>query len=227
MSRTRTRPAERPSPAPIRRRRKEKRPSEILDAAFEEFAVNGFEAARLDDVARRAGIAKGTIYLYFRDKEQLFRAMVRKLIVPTVEDMETSAAAFFGSAEELGRQLIGRQYAQLVDNPKARAVLRMLIAESNKFPQLSEIWYREVFQRARRLTHLVLARGIASGECRRTKVIEFPFMLGAPGMLAVVWQLIFGERHPLDLDAYREAHLDLILNGVKAQKPAKRRRSST
>jgi AcrR family transcriptional regulator len=227
MSRTRARSAEHSGPAPTRRRQKEKRPSEILDAAFEEFAVNGFEATRLDDVARRAGIAKGTIYLYFRDKEQLFRAMVRKLIVPTVKEMETSASTFSGSAEELGRQLINRQYAELVNNPRARAVLRMLIAESNKFPQLSEIWYRELFQRARRVTHLVLAKGIASGECRRAKVIEFPFMLGAPGMLAVVWKLIFGERHPFDLDAYREAHLDLILNGVKARKPAKRRRSST
>ena len=214
-----------PAPALRRRRRKESRPSEILDAAFEEFAANGFAATRLDDVARRAGVAKGTIYLYFKDKEQLFRAMVRKFIVPVIEGLKVSASGFSGSVEELGRQMIERQYAHLVNNPKAHEILRMLIAESSRFPQLSEIWYREVFQRGRKVMRLVLAKGLASGEVRKAKVAAFPFMLGAPGMLAVVWKLIFGERHPLDLDAYREAHLDLILNGVKAHKPARRRRS--
>jgi AcrR family transcriptional regulator len=213
---------------PLRKRRirKERRPAEILDAAFEEFAANGFEATRLEDVARRAGIAKGTIYLYFRDKEQLFRAMVRKVLVPVIEGLQVSTSSFSGSVEDLGQQLIGRQYAHLVNNPKAREILRMLIAESKRFPQLSEIWYRDVFQRGQKVMGLVLAKGLASGEVRKSKVFDFPFMVGAPGMLAVVWKLIFGERHPLDLDAYREAHLDLILNGVKARHSARRKAPS-
>jgi len=211
---------------PQRRLRKERRPAEILDAAFAEFAAKGFAATRLDDVARRAGVAKGTIYLYFRDKEQLFRAMVRKVLVPVIEGLQVSISNFSGSVEELGRQLIDQQYANLVNNPKAREILRMLIAESHRFPQLSEIWYREVFQRGRKVTRLVLDKGVASGQVRRAKVLEFPFMIGAPGMLAVVWKLIFAGRHPLDLDAYREAHLDLILNGVKAHSNARQGRRS-
>jgi AcrR family transcriptional regulator len=206
------------SPLTPRHRRKELRPGQILDAAFEEFAAHGYAATRLEDVARRAGIAKGTIYVYFKDKEDLFRAMLRKLIVPVVEDLRVSASSFSGSVEDLGRQLINHQYSQLVNNPKAREVLRMLIAESSRFPQLSEIWYREVFRHGREVMRLVLAKGLAAGEVRKAKVFEFPFMIGAPGMLAVVWKLIFGERHPLDLNAYREAHLDLILNGVRASK---------
>jgi len=207
------------------RARKDDRRSQILDAAFQEFSANGFEATHLDDVARRAGVAKGTIYLYFRDKEQLFRAMVQTYLVPVIEGFRASAASYAGSAENLARQLIAHQYAYLVNNPRTRAILRMLIAESHRFPQLSEIWYREAFQRSRRAMRSVLARRMASGELRRSKVCDYPMMLGAPGMLAVVWKLMFGDRHPLDLDAWREAHLDLILHGLLGR-PAKRPGSS-
>jgi AcrR family transcriptional regulator len=209
------------------RARKEGRRSQILDAAFQEFSANGFEATHLDEVARRAGVAKGTIYLYFRDKEQLFRAMVRTFLVPVIEGFRVSASSFSGSVERLARQLIGHQYVNLVNNAKTREILRMLIAESHRFPQLSEIWYREAFQRSRRVMRSVLAPRIASGEIRKSKVcFEYPFMLGAPGMLAVVWKLMFGDRHPLDLDAYREAHLDLILHGLKERPPGRRRERS-
>jgi len=214
-----------PAPAHPRRADKRGRRAQIIDAAFREFAAHGFEATRLDDVARRAGVAKGTIYLYFRDKEDLFRAMVRTFLVPAIEGFRVSASSFSGSAEELARQLIGHQYARLVTNPKTREILRMLIAESHRFPQLSEIWYREAFQRSRRAMRSLLARRMASGEIRPSRVRDFPWMLGAPGMLAVVWKLMFGDRHPLDLDAWREAHLDLILHGLMAR-PARRPRPS-
>lgn len=220
MGRQAARPPAARSPLPPRRRRKELRPGEILDAAFEEFAVNGFAATRLDDVARRAGIAKGTIYVYFKNKEQLFRAVVRKLIVPILEQFDAAAVSFSGTTEDLVRQLLSKHYAKVVSNPKARALLRLMVAESSRFPQLAEIYYREVIERGRKIIQRVLARGMESGEFSRAKAADFPQMLMAPAALAVLWMLIFGERHPLDLNAYREAHLDLILNGVKASQRA-------
>ena len=122
--------------SPRRRDLKLHRQEEILAAALEEFGANGYAAARLEDVATRAGIAKGTIYLYFRDKERLFRAVVRSLIQKRIDAL---TGTFSGSAEELLREMLSQMY-QVVRNAKARSIVRMLIAESGKFPQLADIY---------------------------------------------------------------------------------------
>ena len=197
------------------RRQKEQRPQQILAAAFEEFAANGYAAARLEDVARRGGIAKGTIYLYFKNKERLFRAVVRSLIHPVFEKLAAFVTAFSGSAEELLRELLSRHYTQVVRNEKARAILRLLIAESGKFPQLSDIFHREIIDPGVTALGQVLEKGVASGEFRKTKVRDFPQILIAPGVLAILWILILGERHRLDLDAYMSAHMELVLCGLR------------
>ena len=145
---------------------------------------------------------------------------MRKLIVPILEQFDAAAVSFSGTTEDLVRQLLSKHYAKVVSNPKARALLRLMVAESSRFPQLAEIYYREVIERGRKIIQRVLARGMESGEFSRAKAADFPQMLMAPAALAVLWMLIFGERHPLDLNAYREAHLDLILNGVKASQRA-------
>jgi AcrR family transcriptional regulator len=190
------------------------RERQILDAAFKEFAVNGFEAARLEDVARRAGIAKGTIYLYFKNKELLFRAVVRSLIHPVLGTFDAHAALSAESAEEVLRGLMSRHYTELVKNDKARAIFRLLIAESGKFPQLSEMYYRELKHGLGAL-RLVLERGAATGEFRRTRAVDFPQILMAPAGIATLWKLIFGERRTLDLDAYMRAHLEFVLLGIR------------
>ncbi len=188
---------------------------QILAAAFEEFAAKGYAAARLDNVARRAHIAKGTIYLYFKSKSLLFRAVVQSLIHPVPKDFDLFVQSYSGSACELLRELVSRQYAEVVRNRKARAILRLLIAESAKFPQLSDIYHREVIEPGVRAIRLVLEKGVASGEFAETKLAEFPQVLVAPAVLAVVWILIFGRRVRLDLDAYRDAHLEFVLSGLR------------
>lgn len=202
---------------PTDRRQKASAPREqqILAAAFEEFAANGYAAARLDNVAKRANIAKGTIYLYFTSKGRLFQAVVRSLIHPVREDFDSYVEAFPGSTRELVCELISRQYAEVVTNRKARAIIRLLIAESSKFPRLSEIYYREVIEPGVRAIRLVLEKGIASGEFRKTQVASFPQILAAPAILAVVWLLILGTRVHLDLDAYRAAHVQFVLSGLR------------
>jgi len=116
----------------------------ILAAAFAVFAAHGYEATRIDEVARRAGIAKGTIYLYFRDKEQLFRAVVRSLLQ---KRFDAVAGSFKGTAEQLLRELLSRMYSQVVKNEKVRSIVRLLIAESGRFPHLAEIYHREIIAR--------------------------------------------------------------------------------
>ena len=197
------------------RRRKEERPQEILEAAFEEFAAHGYAATRLDDVAKRGGIAKGTIYLYFKDKQGLFRAVVRSLIHPALDTLAPFVRAFSGSAEDLLRELLSRHYAQVVRKKRARAILRLLIAESGKFPQLSDIFHREIIEPGVTALRLVLEKGEASGEFRKTKTRVFPQIMIAPGVLAALWMLILGERYRLDLNAYMSAHMDFVFNALR------------
>ncbi len=194
------------------RKPKPQRQAQILRAAFEEFAAHGYAATRLDDVAKRAGIAKGTIYLYFRDKQQLFRAAVRSLIQ---KRFDVVVGTLSGPAEGLLRELLSRMYTQVVRNDRARSIVRMLVAERGKFPQLSDIYHREVIAPGMKAVRLVLQRGIASGEFRNTRAVEFPQILAAPGILAILWRLLHGERHRLDLDAYRQAHLEFVLRSLR------------
>jgi len=130
------------------------------------------------------------------------------------------------SAEELLRGLITGMYQHAVRDPRTRAILRMLIAESGKFPELAETHYREVIRPGLRMVRKALAQGMASGEFRRTAA-AFPQVLMAPGLLAAFWKLLFAERHRLDPDAYLEAHLDFVLRGLRRGDADKRMRRST
>jgi len=199
---------------------KVRRHQEILAAAFEEFAAKGYAETRLEDVAQRAGIAKGTIYLYFKNKEVLFRAVLRGLIHHVFERLEAFVRSFSGSAEELVREVLSQQYAEVVKNTKVRLMLRLLIAESHKFPQLSDVYLREVITPGVAAMRLLVQKGVASGEFRRTRIADFPQVIAGPTVLAVVWALVLGDREPLDLDAYMEAHLELLLYGLRKTGPA-------
>lgn len=191
-----------------------RRQDDILAAAFEEFAANGYSETRLDDIAQRAGIAKGTIYLYFKSKERLFCAVLRGLTHRLFRELEAYIGAFSGSAEELLREIVSLEYAKVVANPNARAALRLFLAESSRFPELSAIYRREVITPGTRALRQIIAKGIAQGEFRKTKVAQFPQVVAGPAALAVVWDLIMGGREPLDLDGYMEAHLDVLLHGL-------------
>ena len=151
------------------RRRKNARPEEIISAALEVFADRGFAATKLEDVARRAGVTKGTIYLYFENKEALFKALVRETIVPVIEQGEALAKSFTGSARDLFEQLI-REYFRLVGDTSLSGIPRLMIAEARNFPQLARFYYEEVITRGHRLMGGVLERGIKAGEFRKVDV---------------------------------------------------------
>jgi len=195
-------------------KRKAQRYAQILGAAFEVFAAHGYEAARIDEVAQQAGIAKGTIYLYFRDKQQLFRAVVRSLVqIP----FDAAMGGFRGTAEHLLREMQSRMYDRIVKNEKARSIVRMLIAESGRFPQLAEIYHREIIAPGIRMLRRALLNGLNTGEFRMTSAVKFPQLLVAPGVLAIMWTLLHGKQHRLDLDSYQKAHLEFVLNSLRKQ----------
>jgi AcrR family transcriptional regulator len=195
-----------------RQEKKRQRQEEILTAAFQVFAAHGYEATRIDDVARRAQVAKGTIYLYFPDKERLFQAVVRNLIPKQFDAIVNTLS---GSPRELLRALLTQMHLNVVRNEKVRAIVRMLVAESGRFPQLAEIYHQEVIVRGMKAMRQVLERGVADGTFRKSAALSFPQIIVAPGLVAMLWQLLFATRHPLDLDAYMKAHVEFVLSGLE------------
>ncbi|MGA3213150.1 MAG: TetR/AcrR family transcriptional regulator [Terriglobales bacterium] len=194
-----------------RQEQKQHRQEGILKAAFDVFAAHGYEAARIDEVAKKAGIAKGTIYLYFRDKDHLFRAVVNN-VVQIRSGTQTESSQ--GAGQQLLRALLSRMYANVVRSDEVRSIIRMLVAESGRFPQLAEIYYQEVVVPGLKAVQQVLMRGVKDGEFRKTKALDFPQLIFGPALVAMLWQLLFAKRHPLDVDAYLKAHLEFVLRSL-------------
>ena len=198
----------------LRRRRKEARPSEILDAAFQEFAASGFAGTRLDDVASRAGITKGTIYLYFQNKEDLFVAALKEMMRPAFEHLESLTAEPSGPAITMLRAHLTFMANRMLDDPRQTEVFRMLIAEGPRFPEVVDRWHAEVLIPMRQAFEAVIAYGIARGEFRASAVGDLSLLLISPIMLAKSWLGLFGTRHPLDVHAFVETALRVFAHGL-------------
>lgn len=186
----------------------------IFAAALEEFSVNGFAATRLDDVARRAGIAKGTIYLYFKDKETLFQELLRFMFAPLVASLES-----WPMDDRPVRVTIERMldlFLREVLATRRRDVIRLIIAEGARFPQLAEFHYREVVGRVFSVVSALMKRGVENGEVKYPAFRQFPQLVGAPALLAVIWTSLFDAHAPLDVAAMMRAHLDIIFGERKA-----------
>jgi AcrR family transcriptional regulator len=198
------------------RRRKEARPEEILAAALASFAERGFAATRLEDVAVRAGISKGTLYLYFKGKEELFEAVVRATLVPNIARLETLAATFEGPSARLLERLL-LTLADVVGS-QVGAIPKLVIAEAGNFPDLARFYLDEVVRRGLRLIGAILRRGIERREFRPVDVDHTVFCVIAPMLIAALWKnsLEPYDAAPLDTQALARAHLDLLLRGLEA-----------
>ena len=197
-----------------RRRRKDARPGEIIAAGLQEFAEKGFAGTRLDDVAARAGIAKGTIYLYFESKEALFEAAVRSRISPVFDQAVSLIDAYPGSSEALLRTILKTLYDQLIKS-ELPVLLRIMIADGPRFPRLTKFYYEEVISKGQAMLTKILDRGVARGEFRSGKVNELPMLVMAPGLMAALWGILFNTHQPVSLDAFREAHEELVFNALR------------
>ena len=199
------------------RRRKTARPSEILSAALASFADRGFAATRLDDVAARAGVTKGTLYLYFRNKEELFKAVVRQELVPAIERAEAMVADSAVPSIVLLEQLAGL-FARIVSS-RLSAIPKLVLTEAGNFPEIARFYLEEVVHRGMHLLRAVLERGIEAGELRRIDTQSAVMCVIAPLLLAALWRHSL-ERYadrPLDIDALCRTHLDLLRRGLAVE----------
>jgi AcrR family transcriptional regulator len=202
-----------------RRRRKAERPHEILEAAFAEFSRNGYAMTTLDQIAERAGVTKGTIYVYFENKEHLFISMVRELMKVTLDTVQDMFERHEGSTANLLREQFSFIYQHIVEDRRRREVVRMLIAEASRFPTLADRYHQEIHLPCMELLKQAIQRGVDRGEIRDSAVTDCPLVIIAPIALVDMWMMMFDERYPLDLKTYFEAHLELVLNGLLAKQP--------
>ena len=198
-------------------RRKEARPAEIVAAALQLFSDRGFAATRLEDVATVAGVSKGTVYLYFESKEQLFEAVVREAVAPNIARAEALVDGFEGPTPDLLRALFAF-VAEVLETP-ITAVMKLIVSEAGNFPQLARMYADLVLRRAFALLRRILERGIARGEFHLMDLDATVPLVVAPVLLLGVWKHSFGAHTELTLDRRRviEAHCENLLRALAAE----------
>ena len=200
------------------RRRSEARPGEILAAALDVFSEKGFAAARLDDIAARAGVSKGALYLYFETKQDLFRAVVRETIAPNL----AVVAGFIGQSQlpfgDLIRLVFAR-IAEVVTEGKLGAVAKMVIGESRNFPELAKVWHEDVVFKMLDAVGGAVAAAQARGEVRPGDPRLFVMSLAGPLLMGVLWREVFVPigAAPIDLKALLAQHAEVVVSGMVRQ----------
>lgn len=196
-------------------RRAEDRPREICTAALDVFAEKGFAAARLDEIARRAGVSKGTLYLYFKDKEDLFRAVVRDTVAPNIEVIRASLAGAEMTFTEVIRLFLPR-FAEITGRVPVGAVAKMVIGESRNFPELAKVWHDHVASKAIGMIAELIERAQARGEVRPGDPRLHAFTLMGPMVLGLLWRetLQPAGGAALDLEALARQHAESVLGGL-------------
>lgn len=204
-------------------RRKQARPAEIVEAALQLFVEKGFVATKMEDIARRAGVTKGTPYLYFSNKEELFKEVVRQALGPHLAEGEELVRQFQGSASDLLRLAMQRWWACLGD-ARVSGIPKLMMAEAGNFPDLARFYAEEVILRGNRMLESILQRGVASGEFRALDVEYTVQILVSPMLKALLWKHSFaccglGE---LDMQRFLDSYFQLIMHGLlgSAQPPA-------
>jgi len=197
-----------PPAKPNRAERAAERRQAIIEAAMEEFISRGFAATRLDDIAKRAGVAKGTIYLHFKDKESMFEDLIRTAIVPLVSRMQGPPPSG-GTVRDL-IEGFALNFIQEVATTRRGDIVRLIVAEGPRFPAIADFYYREVVSKGLAGMRAMIELGIARGEITNGNLAKYPQIMVAPVMIAVIWQSLFAKHAPLDAIEMFRTHLDLI-----------------
>ena len=200
--------------APRFQRRKEDRPQEITEAAFEAFAENGYAATRVEEVAKRAGVSKGLMYLYFKTKEELFKAVVKSVVIRRVDRLIANVETTELSSEEFIRGPLLSFMQQIPGSPVA-IVIRLLISEGPRHPDLVDYYYDNVVAKGLAAISGFVERGVERGEFRQSAITELPHLFLAPVMLSIIWGIIFKDKQ-LDTDTLIETQIDMLLAHIKA-----------
>jgi TetR/AcrR family transcriptional regulator len=215
-----------PDTAPAKRtRRKEARPGELLDAALALFVEKGFAATRVEEVAARAGVSKGTLFLYFPSKEELFKAVVRENIAGRVLEGASEVAGYSGPTSELLAYLMQQWWARF-GATKASGIAKLIISEASNFPELAHFYQDEVVTPCQELVRSVLQRGMARGEFRELDLPHAIYTVMAPLIFLVMWKHSMGPccppAHAIEPEKFIAQHADVIVRGMlKQAEPAR------
>lgn len=197
------------------RRRKEARPGEILEAALDLFAEKGFAATKLTEVAKRAGVSKGTVYLYYESKEALFQALVKEMVLPHIEQSEYTVDEYEGATADLMSGMV-QFWLDNVIHTKVCGIPKLVIAEAKNFPEIAKFYIDNVVARGTALIERILQRGIDRKEFDIKDIHHSARAVLAPMIFAAIWEQSLApfDKQPYDVDKYMKAHLDIILNGL-------------
>jgi AcrR family transcriptional regulator len=213
-------PVTSPAEAGTRQRRKEARPQELLDAALALFVEKGFAATRAEEVAQKAGVSKGTLYLYYPSKEELFKAVVRQNLSTLIAEGEEAAASFEGSSSELLSYLLHTWWERIGNTPAA-GIHKIVLAEVRNFPELAQFYTDEVIVPADRLFTGCVQRGMDRGEFRAMPLHEVAHALMAPLIFMAIHRHSFGacpvRGVEVDPALVLNTHLDLVLRGLEVR----------
>ncbi len=204
-----------PSKQPRYRRRKEDRPEEIADAALQVFSEKGYSATKVEEVAQRAGVSKGLLYLYYKTKQDLFKTVVRKYIAPKVDHLLDIVETTDLPAEEFLRGPFLHLAKQIPHTP-ASILIRLMITEGHRHPDLVAYYWETVVSHGILALKTIIRRGVASGEFRETAIEKFPQLIASPVIFSVIWNSIFSKQEKIDSDPFIETHIDMLIAWLKA-----------
>ena len=198
---------------PRYQRRKEERPQEITAAALAAFAEKGYAATRVDDVAKRAGVSKGLLYLYFKTKEELFKSVIRSFVIPKIDTLSGIVETADMSSEEFLRGPFLDFIKQLPGSPIS-VIVRLMVAEGPKHPDLVQFYWDNVVSRGLGVINELLQRGVRNGEFRPSAVSQQPALFIMPAVFSVIFTTIFGKEK-LDSAQLIETQIDLLILNLK------------
>jgi len=204
-------------------RRKAERPGEITCAALSLFVEKGYAATRLDEVAHQAGVSKGTLYRYFENKEALFKAVVREMIVPELEKAEALVRGYQGSARDLLQNMVYHWW-QSVGESRLCGLPKLILSEAGNFPEIARFYHEEVITRGHNIVADAVRLGSKRGEFRPCDPDYVARLIMSPLVFASMWKttLLMFEKEPFDFQRYWAQHLDLLFNGILQQQPDKK-----
>ena len=210
-----------PTRAAPRRRRKEARPQELTAAALSLFVEKGFAATRLDEVAARAGVSKGTLYLYFDSKEALFRAAIAEGVLPVIEQGEALLDTYPDDPVGLLRAILFGWWER-IGNTELGGVPKLMLSEARNFPEVAAYYHEAVIHRGQRLIRQAVRRGVEQGVFRSVDDEIICRVLISPLLHLALWRHSFGSccGHDVDADRYLESYFDLVMNGLGVDRNA-------
>ncbi len=212
-----TLPAE---PTPKRARRKEARPGELLDAALDLFVEKGFSATRVEEVAARAGVSKGTLFLYFQSKEDLFKAVVRENIANQFPTWQAEFNTFAGTSADMLRYALSSWWER-IGNTRASGITKLVMSEAQNFPEIAAFYQEEVIKPGNAMIRRILKRGVASGEFRTMDLDQAIHIVVAPMIFLIMWKHAMGacaaSASIVDPEQFIRMQVDVLLNGLNAK----------